>query len=141
MQVAVQVQDAPVLPTPTAPDLRRELLNLAEPVIADLIHEAYGDLTEDEDLLRLWSAQHRRLWRAILLDHRDLMRTLATELRDGLAEAGLAPGLADTVDQGVLEELVDITVKCFRYSTDKTRRCSMILLDAASFVGAARTHA
>ena len=140
MQVAVQTQSAPVLPPAAVPDLRRELLNLAEPVIADLIHDGYRSMNGDAEILRGWIGQHRRLWRAILLQHHDLMSTLAQDLRDALGAAGLPSTLADTIDQGVLDELVDITVRCFRSSNDKTRRCSRILLEAAAFVGAVRGH-
>lgn len=123
------------------PDLRRELLNLAEPVIADCINGAYGELQPDAGQARFLSAQHRRLWRAILLQHRGIMGSLYSELRDELGAAGLATDVAETIDQSVFEELVDIVVKRYRTSNDKAKRCSMILLDAASFIGASRGHA
>ena len=124
-------------------DLRRELLNMAEPVIADRIIEGYRGLQHGKDAAerRFLAAQHRRLWRAILLDHRSLMASLAVELRSELAAAGIHADAIENVDQSVLEELVDIVLRCFHFSHDKARQCSMILLDAASFIGATRASA
>ena len=119
-------------------DLRRELMNLAEPIIADRIIDGYREITADSGRLRFLSAQHRRLWRAILLEHRGIMESLFVELRSDLVEAGIQPDFADLVDQSVFEELVEIVLWRFRSSNEKAKQCSMILLGAATFIGAAR---
>lgn len=139
MQVSTHTRTAVVPPPNTALlDLRRELMNLAEPIIADRIIDGYRELQVDFGRLRLLSAQHRRLWRAILLEHRGIMNTLWSELRTDLATAGMHPDVAEAIDQSVFEELVDIVLKRFRSSTEKAKQCSMILLGAASFIGASR---
>lgn len=122
-------------------ELRRELMNLAEPIIADRIIEGYREFAIDSGRLRFLSAQHRRLWRAILLEHRGIMESLFAELRTELAESGIEPDFAETLDQGVFEELVEIVLWRFRSSNEKAKQCSMILLGAAAFIGAARRAA
>ncbi len=127
-------------PPPTAGELelRRELMNLAEPIIADRIIEGYREYDIDIARLRFLSAQHRRLWRAILLEHREIMGSLYSELHDELLATGMDADIADQIDQSVFEELVEIVLRRFRSSNEKAKQCSMILLGAASFIGASR---
>ena len=141
--VSVTRPDRVFAPVNDTSDLRRELLNMAEPVIADRIIDGYRGLHQGEDAAerRFLAAQHRRLWRAILLDHRSLMVSLSVELRNELAVAGIRSEAIEEVDQSVLEELVDIVLRCFHFSHEKARQGSMILLDAASFIGATRASA
>jgi hypothetical protein len=128
----------PPPPLPGEAELRRELMNLAEPIIADRIIEGYREYHIDTERLRFLSAQHRRLWRAILLEHRGVMTSLYSELHDDLAATGLEADSADRIDQSVFEELVEIVLRRFRSSSGKAKQCSMILLGAASFIGASR---
>ena len=67
--------------------------------------------------------------------------SLYAELRDELGAAGMSADVAETIDQSVFEELVDVVTRRYRSSNDKAKRCSLILLDAASFIGASRGHA
>lgn len=141
MQVVTVSRPAALRPQADGtPDLRRELLNFAEPVIADRIIDGYRtfDASLDPGQRRFLAAQHRRLWRAILLDHQGLMGSLYIELHGELVAAGLGIEAMEAVDQSVFEELVEIVLRCFRFSHAKVKQCMMILLDAASFVGAAR---
>lgn len=128
-------------PTSGLPDIRRELMNLAEPIIADRIIEAYGEYDLEYGRLRFLAAQHRRLWRAILLEHRGIMTSLFAELSEDLVAAGMRADVAGRIDQSVFEELVDIVLRRFRASNEKAKQCSMILLEAASFIGASRGFA
>ena len=144
MQTSAHIQASPPRPPLSWHDdfdVRRELMNLAEPVIADRIIEGYRDYELESERLRFLAAQHRRLWRAILLEHRGIMTTLYAELHDDLAAAGMAADIADQIDQGVFEELVEIVLRRYRSSSDKAKQCSMILIGAASFIGASRGNA
>ena len=120
-----------VPPDPLA-DFRRELMNWAEPVIADRILDGYRSLQLAPEITRVLSGQHRRLWRAILLDRRGVMDDLRQELLQDLANADVDSDLADGIDQSVVEELIDIVLKRFRFSGERVKGFSMILLGAAS---------
>jgi hypothetical protein len=144
MQVSAQAQQASQFtPAPANGELelRRELMNLAEPIIADRIIEGYRDFDLDGSRIRFLSAQHRRLWRAILLEHRGIMGSLYGELREELRASGMRTEVAEQIDQAVFEELVEIVLRRFRSSNEKAKQCSMILLNAASFIGASRGFA
>lgn len=128
---------APIPLDPLA-ELRRELMNWAEPVIADRILEAYRRHDLGIEWTRTLAGHHRRLWRAIILEKRGMMETMRHELLDDIARVGLASDVADLVDQNVIEELIDIVLKRFRTSGERVKGFSMILLGAASHISPSR---
>ena len=128
------------MPDPLA-ILRRDMMAWAEPVIADSIVEGYRDQSGGETLRRLVTSQHRRLWRAMILDHAQLIPSLRQELHLGLDRAGIAIDVASTIDQLVMEELMDIVCARFRSSRELAKGFSLVLLAAASHMGAARVMA
>ena len=138
MQVHVQASSDASRSRPADPwiDLRRELMDWAEPVIADCIYEGYRGQAMEAGRARLLSSQHRRLWRAMLLEHRSTMNSVWTDLNSDLDAAGMEPTVARAIDQSVFEELLDIVMRRFRASSDKAKGCSMILLGAATYIGA-----
>jgi hypothetical protein len=122
-------------------ELRRELMIWAEPVIADRILAGYRDYEVDGPLKNILSMHHRRLWRAMILEHRSLMGTLRHELQNDLHRAGVEADVAEDIDQSVMEELIDIILKRFRSSREMAKGFSLVLLSAASHMGAARAVA
>ena len=113
----------------------------AEPVIADRIAEAYRDQGAGDAQRRLLISQHRRLWRGMELAPVNLIPSLRQELHLGLDRAGIAPEVANAVDHVVMEELMDIVCARFRSSRDLAKGFSLVLLSAASHMGAARVMA
>ena len=139
MQASVELPftPPPVLLDPLA-ELRRELVNWAEPVIADRIFDSYGEHDTGAETARYLAGQHRRLWRAILLQKQSIVTVLQRELQCELARAGLDPDVRYAIDQSVIEELIDIVLKRFRSSSGRVKGFSMILLGAASELSASR---
>ena len=135
MQSTPQVREfTPPLSLDPLADLRRELMNWAEPIIADRILDGYRRVVESDADARYLSGQHRRLWRAILLEKRSILEILRQELCDDLIKAGLDRDVGDVIDHGVIEELIDIVLKRFRSSNERIKGFSMVLLGAASHI-------
>jgi hypothetical protein len=133
MQSTSQVREfTPSLSLDPLAELRRELMNWAEPIIADRILDGYRRVVASDTDARYLSGQHRRLWRAILLEKRSILALLRQELDEDLLKAGLDRDVADVIDQGVIEELIDIVLKRFRASSERVKGFSMVLLGAAS---------
>lgn len=132
----------PRSPTALPPDLlgplRSEMAVWAEPVIADCLDEAYGDHGISGSWRQLLTIQHRRLWRALILDQRGAVERIAIELSDDLHRAGLAPGVTGGIDAVVLDELMDIVFARYRASRDKTKGFGRVLLAAAAQTAAVR---
>jgi hypothetical protein len=118
--------------------LRSEMAVWAEPVIADCLDEAYGDHGISGSWRQLLTIQHRRLWRALILDQRGAVERIATELSDDLHRAGLAPEVTGGIDAVVLDELMDIVFARYRASRDKTKGFGRVLLGAAAQTAAVR---
>lgn len=137
--------DASRKPFGAAPDpliaLRRDMMVWAEPVIADCIIDGYRERAVDGALRSLVSTHHRRLWRAMILEHRPLMESIRHDLKDDLLRAGVEPEVIEEIDQSVMEELMDIVFKRFRSSRDMAKGFSLVLLSAASHMGASRAMA
>ena len=110
----------------------------AEPVIADCIGEAYGDYELGAAFRSLISTHHRRLWRALILENRPLIEQVRDELTRDLLRVGIHADVVEDIDNSIMEELMDIVFKRFRSSREAAKGFSLVLLSAASNIGASR---
>jgi hypothetical protein len=119
-------------------DLRRDMIVWAEPVIADRIWEAYRDRRVAAASRSIVAVHHRRLWRALILHKFGLAQQIRGDLVRDLAQAGLSGEAMAEIDNDVMEELMDIVFRRFRSSREVAKGFSLVLLAAASNIGASR---
>jgi len=121
---------------------RRELIEWAEPVIADRVFDRYRIAAGGGgDKLDGLAAQHRKLWRSVLLDQDASVSLSRKELLRLGRMAGLSPSFVDAVDQDIIEELLEIVLSRYQASRTSAKRFSLILMAAAGNIGAARAAA
>ncbi len=115
----------------------RDLIEWAEPVIADRVREFYSFAVPGREAQTL-ALEHRQVWRSLLLAKPVPLDRSRRQLRRLGEEAGLPAGFADALDLEIVEELFDIVLLRYRASRDQVRRFSFILMAAAADLGAAR---
>ena len=69
------------------------------------------------------------------------MTSIRHDLHDNLERAGVETDVVEDIDQDVMEELMDVVFKRFRASREMAKGFSLVLLSAASHMGASRVMA
>lgn len=119
---------------------RHELLEWAEPIIADRVYDFYSVATEERDADAM-AVKHCQLWRNVILAQSASVAVSRKDLRRLGTNLGLPLAFMDAVDQEVMEELLDIVLTRYQASRSQSKRFSLLLMAVANDLGAARATA
>jgi hypothetical protein len=123
-----------------ASDVRQDLAEWSEPIIADYLHDAYAErIGADHRSLRTLVSAHCRFWRALLIGNMTKMTINRRELAVLARLAHVPVTLVDAVDVGVLDELMNVIMARFMRSPGLARDYSHVLLRIAAHLSRAHT--
>jgi hypothetical protein len=123
-------------------DVRQDFLEWSEPIIADYLYDAYAShLGAGSKVLRTIATSHARFWRSMLAGTDSILMSQRREVQALIRLAGLPATLADTVDVGVLDELMNVILARFLRSPPAARDYSHHMLRIAASLSRAHTTA
>lgn len=112
---------------------RKDMLLWSQPIITDLAQEAYaGLLGARHHSLRVLAAMHARWWRVILGDETEKVAATRVDLTNLARLCGLGREAVDTLDDAILNDLVDVVTSRFSRSPQNVRLYVGLLLRASA---------
>jgi hypothetical protein len=121
-------------------DVRQDFAEWSEPIIADYLHDAYAArMGAESKILRTLVTSHGRFWRALLAGPETSVMSYRREAVALARLAGQPATLVDTIDVGVLDELMNVTLARVLRSPGTARDYGHYMLRLASHLARAHT--
>jgi hypothetical protein len=114
-------------------DARRDMLEWSAPVVNDIITDSYlRFLGAEHASSRILCSIHARLWRTILQGDMTKLVAVRKDLTALSRLAGISRATFDSIDQAVLNELLDVITARYVRSPTLVRIYSRFLLTASA---------
>ena len=124
----------------SASPLNLDLATWTEPLVGDIVTNAYARLMQDERAASVLSRFHILLWRNAIAEHEQ-----ADASRRELYRIAKRFNVTDTdvreIDMQVIAELMHVISRRFRRSPEQTRDCGMEMLRVACWLTEGRDAA
>lgn len=124
----------------SADQLRLDLALWSEPLISDIVNEAYGRCATIAGAGAIVARFHVLLWRHVIVDH-PLADTARRELVRVVNRFKIDESVVREIDAEVVAELMHVISSRFQSSPMRTRDCSLEVTRAACWLVEARRAA